>query len=179
MKSIVKNTCFNAKQKGASTLTVVLLLLLAITLPGIALMRSTMVQEQMSSSGVDRARSFQVAEATLIEAEHLAATKPEVPTSGCSSGLCATPEGSPPWKSAGFWDGNGARISAFGDDNIEGKYIVEFLGVSAGGTDDCTTAGDISPDAQCDEETYRYRITARSITDTGAEVILQTNFLVP
>lgn len=167
------------KQLGASTLTVVILLLLAITLPGVALMRTTMIQEQMSSSGVDRARAFQVTEAALIEAENLAATKPVVPSSGCTSGVCAIPSGSPPWKQSGFWDGSSPRVSVFGDDATEGKYIVEFLGVSLGGTDDCTTSGDISPDAQCDEETYRYRITARSLTNTGAEVILQTNFLVP
>ena len=167
------------KQQGASTLTIVLILLLAITLPGIALMLTTMVQEQMSSSGVDRARAFQVTEAALIEAENLAATKPEVPASGCSNGVCAIPSGPSPWRAQGFWDGSGPRTSAFSDDSTEGKYIIEFLGASLGGTDDCTTAGDISPDAQCDEETYRYRITARSLTNTGAEVILQTNFLVP
>ena len=167
------------RQQGLSTLMIVLLLLLAITLPGIAIMRATTVHEQMSSNSVDRARTFQAAEAGLIEAETFAATKPAPPASGCSSGICATPQGTSAWKGSGFWDGAGARQANVPFDGIRAKYAVEFLGVSTGMTDDCTTGGDISPDAACDEETNRYRITVYARSPTGSEVILQSNFLAP
>ena len=167
------------KQQGLSTLMVVLLLLLAITLPGIAIMRSTTMHEQMSASSVDRARTFQAAEAGLIEAETFAATKPEPPASGCSAGICAIPQGTSAWKAANFWSGTGSRQANVPFDGIRARYAVEFLGVSTGMTDDCTTGGDVSPDAACDEERHRYRITVFSRSPTGSEVILQSNFLAP
>ncbi len=166
-------------QKGASTLTIVLLLLIAIMLPAIAVMKRTSVNEQMTSSIVDRARAFQAAEATLLEAETIAATKPEPPNSGCSAGICNTPEGLPPWKSNGFWDSGQVASANTNMDGTSSKYIIEFLGISLSGADDCTTGGDVSPDAACENETSRYRITVRTTTNTGAEVILQSNFLAP
>ena len=168
------------RHKGLSTISIVLLLLLAITLPGIAIMRSTTVHEQMTAGSADRARAFQAAEAGVVEAEIFATTKPTPPASGCSGGICATPQnGVVAWKATGFWDGSGPRVSTATFDDTRARYVLEYLGVSTGTTDDCTTGGDVSPDAACNEQSTRYRITVRSRSPSGAEVVLQTNYLVP
>lgn len=165
--------------KGLSTVSVVLLLLLAVTLPALALMRTTTIHEQMTSGHVDRARTFQAAEAAIVEAEIFANSKPDAPNSGCSNGICNTPTGASAWEANNFWNGNAARTVSNSIDGISAKYVVEFLGVSTGVSDDCTTGGDVSPDAACDEQTFRYRITVRSLSPSGSEVLLQTNYLVP
>lgn len=168
-------------QTGASTLTIVLLLLVVLMLPTVASLRRTQTNEQLLAASMDRARVFQAAEAALVEAEAFAATKPEAPTSGCSGGVCAIPNGAPPWETnTNFWNNGGASILAQARaDGVTTRYVIEFLGVSTGASDDCTTGGDVSPDAHCDMETSRYRVTVRSISDTQAEVLLQSNFLAP
>lgn len=167
-------------QSGAA-LMVVLLLLIAITLPALAIMRATLANERLSSAAADRARTFQAAEAALIEAEAFAATKPETPASGCAGGVCAkSAGGAPPWKGAGFWDNASATRTAVNQvDGIVSRYVVEFMGVSTAELEDCTTGGDISPDAACEDEANRYRVTVRSRSPSGAEAILQTNYIVP
>lgn len=167
-------------QSGAA-LAVVLLLLLAITIPALAIMRTTLTNERIAASSADRARAFQSAEAALVEAESFAATKPSTPTSGCSAGVCAKPtSGPPPWKANNFWEAAGNfRTASNPVDGIVSRYVVEFMGVSTSELEDCTTGGDISPDAACEEEANRYRITVRSKTPSGAEAVLQTNYLAP
>ena len=168
-----------AKQAGLSTLTIVLVLLVVLMLPIMTSLRRTQTNEQILSSTMDRARVFQAAESALVEGEAFAATKPATPSSGCASGICAIPDGAAPWEGdEDFWDGSIPNIAVL-PDGIETKYIVEFLGLSTGESDDCTTGGDVSPDAKCDQETSRYRVTALSRSVTGAEVMLQSNFLAP
>lgn len=167
-------------QSGAA-LAVVLLLLLAITIPALAIMRTTLTNERIAASSADRARAFQSAEAALVEAEAFAATKPTTPASGCSGGLCAkSTSGPPPWKANNFWETAGNfRTASNPVDGIVSRYVIEFMGVSTSELEDCTTGGDISPDAACEEEANRYRITVRSKTPSGAEAVLQTNYLAP
>ncbi|WP_031327456.1 PilX N-terminal domain-containing pilus assembly protein, partial [Xanthomonas phaseoli] len=62
------------RQKGVS-LVVVLILLLIMTLLGLAVLRSTVLEERMSANLVDRNLSFQAAEAALREGEALAASR--------------------------------------------------------------------------------------------------------
>lgn len=75
-------------QRGAALL-LVLILLLVMTLLGLASMRGSLLEERMSASVYDRGIAFQASEAALREAEALAATNPGYPTSGnCVGGLC-------------------------------------------------------------------------------------------
>lgn len=179
-RKIIRPPQSGKNQKGASTLAVVLLLLIVLMFPALAVLNRTKSNEQMLSGSVDRAQVFQSAEATLVEAETFASGKPEAPSSGCSAGVCALPSGAAPWQgNPNFWDSSSVRTASSLVSRVQNKYIVEFLGVSTGASDDCTTSGDVSPDAQCDRETWRYRITVRSKTASGAEVILQSNYLVP
>ena len=57
------------RQRGAS-LVVVLILLLVMTLLGLAVLRGTLLEERMSANLLDRSQNFQAAEAalTIIEA---------------------------------------------------------------------------------------------------------------
>jgi type IV pilus assembly protein PilX len=56
------------RQRGIS-LIVILLLLLVMTLIGLAVLRTTLLQERMSANLRDRSLSFQAAEAALRDAE--------------------------------------------------------------------------------------------------------------
>lgn len=166
-------------QRGVSTLTITLLLMVVLLIPAMTSLRRTQANEQMVASSIDRARTFQQAEAALLEGEAFAKTKPTLPSSGCSGGICVKPTSSPPWISnTNFWSGTGPATAQAGQ-SVTSKYAVEFLGLSTGETDDCTTGGDVSPDAQCDRETSRYRVTVFSQSETGSEVMLQSNVLVP
>ena len=54
-----------AHQRGATTLMMVLILLLVVTLIGLASLRGTLMEEHMSSSVRDRGLAFQAAEAAV------------------------------------------------------------------------------------------------------------------
>ena len=79
-------------QRGVSLL-VVLILLLIMTVLGLAVLRSTLMQERMSGNLLDRNLNLQAAEAALREGEALAAAQTVVPAagSGCVNGVCETP----------------------------------------------------------------------------------------
>ncbi len=70
-------TLDHRRQDGVS-LIVVLLLLLIMTLLGLAVLRSTVLEERMASNLVDRGRSFQAAEGAVREAGGIA-SKPLPP----------------------------------------------------------------------------------------------------
>jgi hypothetical protein len=79
-----------ARQRGV-TLVVALMLLLAVTLLGLASMRSTGMQERMSANLYDRAIAFQAAESSLREAETLLAAGTLGPFDGTVTGLYGKP----------------------------------------------------------------------------------------
>lgn len=83
-------------QRG-NTLLVVLILLLVMTLLGLASLRGAMLEERMTGNQFDRSLVFQAVEAALREGEAVAmalpappeAVVPEPPTYGCSNGVCS------------------------------------------------------------------------------------------
>lgn len=84
-----------ARQRGISLL-VVLILLLVMSVLGIAVLRSSAMQERMAANMHDRSRSFQAAEAALMEAQRrldpvVQAADSEVKAAYCQDmGLYAT-----------------------------------------------------------------------------------------
>lgn len=164
------------RQRGVS-LIIVLLLLLIMTLLGLASLRSTIMQEKMSANLLDRSIGFQAAEAALREAEAVAATRPTFPTSGAcdTNGLCPTPNGSDAdrWRdSATTW--HNATVTLGGLNASAPQYIIEPLG-SAPNWPGC----DREIPAQPNCFSPRYRITARSTAANRAQVILQANYAAP
>lgn len=161
--------------QGGGTLAIVLILLLIMTLLGLAALRSTLLQERMAGSMRDRGISFQAAESALREAE-LRLETPGIDAlfpagAACQNGLCGTParDASDRWRDTGFagWfdaarpDGNAPRT----------QYFIESMG-TAPAWPMCEREVPISP--RCLRP--RYRITARSGEAGRAEAIVQTSY---
>lgn len=167
-------------QRGVA-LAVVLMLLLVMTLLALVSLRGTLMEERMSANLMDRSLSFQAAEAALREGEALAASKPALPASGCSDGVCAIPDpnDAPRWLDDTVWATALVAEVNVGGITAKPKYIVELLADNVPAKGSCTTGEDVSPDEACSGKERRYRITARSEADGRAEVMLQTNYAVP
>lgn len=191
MKTRSEQGAASMRERGA-TLVVVLILLLVMTLLGLASMRGVLLEERMSSNMLDRSYAFQAAEAALREGEARAAAldRSTPPAPGCAGGLCSRPDPANPadnarWLAAGFWDGAASAVSTHDfDADIEdrivpARYIVELIDDGLPAEGDCTTGIDVSPDATCRGTEARYRITARSQAQGRAEVILQSIYAVP
>nr|WP_265468551.1 PilX N-terminal domain-containing pilus assembly protein [Arenimonas daejeonensis] len=168
-------------------MVIVLLLLLVITLLGLASMRGAVLQERMSGNAWFRSEAFQGAEAVLREAESNLAVggRPTgVPASGCSSGLCAMPVNgeASAWEVDDFWtSGSGFATSNLETSEIMQRYVIEDMGDGRGESEGCTSDIDLSaPECTAAGASARnYRITAFSRLSNGAEVMLQSTFQLP
>lgn len=159
-------------RRGA-TLVVVLILLLVMTLLGLASLRSTVLEERMTSNLLDRSLGFQVAEAGLREAEASLDPNPTFPAAGCvvATGLCAMPVASDPerWLDTSF---NQWHTGTVADANTAApQYIIEDMGTGPNWRD-CDRLSPIHPLCL----TPRYRVTSRSQQNGRASVMLQTIF---
>lgn len=161
-----------ARRQQGATLVVVLILLLVMTLLGLASLRSTVLEERMTSNLLDRSLGFQVAEAGLREAEATLDPNPTFPTAGCNAnGLCARPDPAAMerWLDPSF---NAWRTGSVFDANTAApQYIVEEMGEGPNWRD-CDRLSPIHPLCL----TPRYRVTVRSQQDGRASVMLQTIF---
>ena len=178
------------RERGAA-LIISMILLVLITLVGVASLRNVLLEEKMTANYYDRSLAFQAAEAGLrageAVAEAQAAATPKhaqalalaVPTnatlcsSSCLGGLCSPPGPAPDFFCEGRWNITGFTgwVEATGvtlNAQAGGKpqYFVEFLG----NTFPCNPN-----DASSPKDCARYRVTARSQAGTDrAEVILQS-----
>lgn len=172
MTSIVILRPLRRAQRGVS-LVIVLILLLIMTLLGLAVLRSTLLEERMTANLTDRSLSFQSAEAALREAEELVAATVPTPTSGCSAGVCAPPAAGAAdrWRDPAFdgWQ----TATAVSTRSTPTSYLIEYMG-EAPTWPGCDRLAPVH--AQCLRPTYR--ITARSAEANRAEVVLQTNYIV-
>ncbi len=163
-----------SRQQGAS-LIVVLILLLVMTLLGLAVLRSTLLEERMTANLQDRSWSFQAAEAALRDGEALAATRPAVPAAGCAAGVCSTPVATDAerWRTAGF---NGwVNGSDQGTRTARPQYFIEYMG-DVPTWPGCDLLDEANRSPLC--LAPRYRITSNSSAADRAQVVLQSNFLV-
>ena len=169
-----------AQQRGAA-LMVVLILLLVMTLLGLASLRGTLMEERMSAALFDRGLSFQAAEAALREGEaRVAATGragfPAVDTGLCNGNLCDMPTaaqlGTGTYVARADRDGaHWAAAAAVGALTATPQYFIEYMG-QAPSWPKCDS--EIPQHASCLKS--RYRITARSTAADRAQVVLQTNY---
>jgi type IV pilus assembly protein PilX len=161
-------------ERGA-TLVVVMVLLLVMTLLGLASLRGTVLEERMSANLSDRGLAFQNAEAALREAEAVLDTFPAFPGAGCSAGLCGRPAGSATerWLDSGF---AGWRTAATNDPKVDApQFIIEEMGLASNpDTPGCSGVVSGGGGSQTLCETMRFRITARSSQNNRAAVFLQT-----
>lgn len=168
------------RQRGAALATV-LILLVVMTLLGLASLRSTQMEERMSGNQLDRGLAFQAAEAALREAEIRASSRP-IPTGrGCVNGLCGSGnvEGDTPvWKDAAVWASAPEATTDFASAVDKPKYIIELIASGVPPRGACTTSDDVSSEG-CTGSEVRYRITARSTQAGRAAVMLQSIYAVP
>lgn len=162
------------RQRGVS-LVVVLILLLVMTLLGLAVLRGTLLEERMSSNMMDRGIAFQAAESALREGEALAGNPATTaPSAGCVAGVCSLPNASVTdrWLDPSFagWINSTTNLGSLGGTP---QYFIEFMGQAPTwpGCDRAVPVADLclAP---------RYRITARSNSLDRADVLLQTNFIL-
>ncbi|AIC09220.1 pilus assembly PilX family protein [Xylella fastidiosa] len=185
------------RQRGIS-LIVILLLLLVMTLIGLAVLRTTLLQERMSANLRDRSLSFQTAEAALRDAEEFIRTEN---AKGHVAGYDCTAAGSQcPAIPENTYTGNlssgcssGAEncwVNATGSQAVTrmiGQYYIQYLGERAGVNQESLGAGSSASQSQygaaeeISAEKY-YRIIARSSdpssNDERAFVVLQTAVII-
>lgn len=170
------------RQRGISLL-VVLLLLVVTSLLGIAVLRSSAMQERMSANMRDRSIAMQAAEAAIRFAQtRLAAPiagRPvdqtwddldAVPTTAeCASmGIC------PAGTTVGTWMSVPAANYDASTLPVAPEYWIEYLGVTQGRL---AAGEDTRSEEGPDNQTPMFRITARSRAAGRAEVMLQTNVM--
>lgn len=169
------------REQGIS-LVIVLLLLVAMSLLGIAILRSSAMQERMSANLRDRSITFQAAEAALRYAQEdilgAAMVDPDdawdirIPTvDDCVPNLSVCPSGmAPVWSSVPTeaFDFDGAGLSA------PPEYWIEYLGLGPAVLGGCEDSG---PAMELNCQNPIYRITARSRAEGRAEVVLQANII--
>lgn len=159
-----------SRQRGATLLTV-LLLLLIMTLLGLASLRSGLLEERMSGNLRDRGVGFQTAEAALRDAEALIRNDRSAYVGG---GRYPIPDPStnptPRWQDGATVWLNGADLGGLSS-AVRGQYIIEEMG-PAPTWRGCERL--VPPDPSC--LTGRFRVTARSQANGRAQVTLQSNY---
>ncbi len=172
------------RQRGVALL-VVLILLLVMTLLGLASLRGSLMEERMSAGLYDRSLGFQATEAALREAEALVAGGVAFPASGCLNGLCALRsdvtstdlarwvDPATPWRNSTVTlavdsDGDGTSITT------TPQFVVEQMG-EAPNWPGCDREIPINPSCV----SPRFRVTARSNEANRAQVLLQSTVSTP
>lgn len=161
------------RQKGAA-LIISLILLVIMSLLGVAGIRGITQQERMATQSYDRNIAFQATEAALRDVENLVETNKPTPTSGCSlvSSLmsCAPPAATdtPRWLDDDFESWTALDAVGSGSLAVTPEYFVEYLG----GNFECSPGEGTATGVTC----KRYRITARSNDGSGSRshVMLQS-----
>lgn len=168
---------FQKSQRGISLL-VVLILLLVMSVLGVAVLRSSAMQERMSANMYDRSLALQAAEQALNFARTALDTDPDknwrvvVPDStDCSSkGICPTftKSADATWMTGPTIGGSG------GVPETRTQYWIEYLGMNQTGME----IGGVIPASETTSLGPMFRITARSRSDGRADVTLQSDVIL-
>jgi type IV pilus assembly protein PilX len=171
-----------AAQRGAALL-VALILLVVITLVGLAAIGTTILQNRMSANQYDRQIAFQATEAAMRQAAiaittnaNITATVPAPAGSGIED--CSTPTGSTtptnvcqanPFSDSAFASGGGAIEPVSKTDFNAGslaanqpQYVVQYMGCFQGPQGSIVDISIPGAGSGITSNFYFYRITARS-----------------
>jgi type IV pilus assembly protein PilX len=178
------------RQRGVA-LVVALVLLLVVTLIGLAASRGTVLQEHMSANSFDRSLAFQRSEAALRSAEEAITDNYRIADlngTDCSIAACPTV---PTNTFAGATDSTWRDVAAIydvNDANTPGvpQYNIQFMGTGRAenllGTRDNADSGNYGSGAAPDNVAF-YRVTARSADPAllagRSTVVLQTTVKRP
>jgi len=159
------------RQRGISLL-VVLLLLVVMSVLGVAVLRSSAMQERMSANLRDRSLATQAVEAALQAGRAALAADPQwrttelSPGDACINGVCPpfTTEAAAVWRDVPAWQG------------VATEYAIEYLGQNQAALE---TGGVISgSEPELTNMGPMFRITARTEPGSGrALVVLQSDVI--
>ncbi|MBB6365518.1 MULTISPECIES: PilX N-terminal domain-containing pilus assembly protein [Xanthomonas] len=190
------NTSPSPRRQAGISLIVVLLLLLVMTLLGLAVLRGTLLQERMSSNMYDRSLGFQAAEGALRDAEKAiqnAAKSGNTIGFNCSSGTTVCPA-----VPTNTYTGNASSGCALGTQEcwvdgtvtptgqaVPAQYYIQYLGQRTSedqlGLGSSINQNQYGGTGGTSLEHY-YRVIARSgnpaASNGRAIVVLQTNVTV-
>ncbi len=180
------------RQSGAA-LAVVLLMLIVVTLIGLASLRGTLLQERMSASAFDRSIAFQQAESALRAGEAAVRQNWQANTPKAAAQVNCEAVGTvcdviPPNTYSGGGAGwTNAAASTLSTAAGTPQYYIEYMGESTTGDTSYLGHGDSANAAQYGSEGgqtngYFFRITARSadpaVVSDRALVVLQTRISI-
>ena len=163
------SAAYRSNQRGFSLL-VVLVLLIVMSLLGIAVLRSSAMQERMSANMRDRSIAFQGAESAMRYAQNqvlgVAASNwdKKVPTAtDCTNTSICPTNSAASWRAMPSGTYDATRLSA------APEYWVEYLGTGPGYKGSCDT---VPPSLDC--QSPLFRVNARSQAAGRATVVLQS-----
>lgn len=193
-KSIAFNMLSSARahQRGVA-LVIALVLLIAVTLVGLAAIRGTSLQEKMSGNAYDRQMSFQAAEAALNVGEHeLVANLGNYPlnTAGtdCVNNNCGPNPVTDNNVTANDWNAVNTSSTATGPTVFKTTYtaaadqpafVIQKMGVCGGAASGSFvfTNDQNNPSYSVQSNNQCYRVTARSGSNPDrAQVVLQAMY---
>jgi type IV pilus assembly protein PilX len=169
-------------------LLIVLLLLVVTSLLGIAILRSSSMQERMSANMRDRSIAMQAAEAAIRFAQGRLLVSPtgvptetwddldQIPTAAqCTNiGICPAGSAAPAaWQQVPATE-YPSNPSDPGYLPVPPEYWIEYLGIGQGRL---AASDDTRSEEGPDNQSPMFRITARSRAAGRAEVVLQTNVM--
>ena len=163
------------KQQQGMSLLVVLILLVVMSILGVAVMRSSSMQERMAANLRDRSLATQAAEAALAVAQNYLNTNTKwrttVPdaTSCAQEGVCRTFTS----QLAATWIAGPVVGGANGVPQTTTDYWIEYLGENQ----TVMETGGVIPSSETVTLGPLFRITARSQSVGRAAVTLQTDVI--
>lgn len=158
-------------QQQGVTLIISMIVLLLLTLMGLASIQNTGLEEKMAGSLRDQNMAFQAAESALRDAEGVLASTTVLPNfDGTTAGYYAVLEGQPEHWAASRWTASAASYSgtSLATASVP-RYIIEQLVATGGGSSLEAVA--------VQENEPLFRVTGRGVGVTSnAVVVLQSIF---
>lgn len=185
----------STKQQKGVALVIALVLLVVVTLVGLAAIRGTSLQEKMAGNTLDRAQAFQVAEATLelaarsilppaaapVSSNYNVQGVTDCATAACSDNPAASIPNASQWQKVSAIDGSGAVGNTTNIVSIYGNkpsYLIQYMGnCSSSGTGNFVFTNDQNEQGgggSMKTSNTCYRITARAGGAADrAQIVLQ------
>jgi type IV pilus assembly protein PilX len=182
MNIFYRNTPSRHGRQAGISLLVVLILLVVTSILGIAVLRSSAMQERMSANMYDRSLAMQATESALITAraalDAQTKWKTTVPVAAdctASTGLRVCPTFTPtPANTSTSWNtGPTLGGGATGVPSTDTQYWIEYLGLNQ----TVRETGGVIPASETNTLGPMFRITARSQSTGRASVTLQTDVI--
>ena len=171
-------SCSGSLRARGAALAVSLILLVVITVVGLASIRGTSIQEHMSANMYDRELAFQAAETAARTVEQLVTPPSPLPSfdASCTNGFCNEPHGPSAWnriQDPNFtgWQTDTSPLGALVSDTSDPEYFVEDMGeqpVIPG----CEQVVPVQPKCYA----RHFHIYSRFAATGRANVVLQTKF---